>query len=195
MNPVKVAREAILTHNALQKGGELAGFLALVADVDPQVVVEIGSDVGGTLWAWQQLSSHPRVIGVTLADGPFGSAARVEVNGHGCEIVYGDSHNPATVDRLTGLLEGSPVDVLFIDGDHTYQGVKSDFEMFSPLVRPGGVIGFHDICDHPNVAACKVKAFWDSLVWDGDREEIVTDPPIWGGIGVLRVPARVEVAA
>jgi hypothetical protein len=30
------------------------------------------------------------------------------------------------------------VDFLFIDGDHTYEGVKKDFEMYSPLVRREG---------------------------------------------------------
>lgn len=197
MHPVTIAREAILTHNALQKGAELAAFLSLVADLEPQVVVEIGSDRGGTLWAWQQLPSAPRVVGVTLPDGPYGSAAMVKVNDHGCEIVYGDSHDPATRDRLEAVLGGTPVDMLFIDGDHTFQGVKADFELFSPLVRPGGIVAFHDICDHPDHPTVKVKAFWDSLEWEGDREEIVVDSAPrrpWGGIGVLRVP-EMAVAA
>jgi len=195
MHPTVIAREAILTHNALQKGGELAGFLCLLMDVEPKVVVEIGSDAGGTLWAWQQLPSHPRVIGVSLLDGPFGSGARVEVVDHGSEFVHGDSHDTETYRELVRLLGHDEIDVLFIDGDHSFKGVKGDFEMFSPLVRPGGVIAFHDICDHPSVPACKVKAFWDSLEWAGGREEIVTDPPVWGGIGVLRVPVCEEVTA
>lgn len=39
-----------------------------------------------------------------------------------------------------------PIDVLFIDGDHTYEGVKDDWDNFSPFVKPGGVVYFHD-CD------------------------------------------------
>jgi len=46
-------------------------------------------------------------------------------------------------------LNGEPLDFLFIDGDHTYEGVKRDFEMYSPLVRNGGIIAFHDIVKHP----------------------------------------------
>ena len=156
-------------------------------EIKPKLIVEIGSDEGGTLWAWQQLGC--RVIGVTLADGPFGSAPRVKVNSHGCEMVYGDSHDAATVERLQDVVAGDRVDVLFIDGDHTLQGVKSDFECFSSLVRPGGVVAFHDICDHPHHPTVQVKAFWDTLDWNGQREEIVADPVDWGGIGVLRVPA------
>lgn len=37
-----------------------------------------------------------------------------------------------------------PLDVLYIDGDHTYSGVKADFELHYPAVKPGGVIFFHD---------------------------------------------------
>jgi hypothetical protein len=39
-----------------------------------------------------------------------------------------------------------PIDVLFIDGDHTYEGVKDDWDNFSPFIKPGGVVYFHD-CD------------------------------------------------
>lgn len=37
-----------------------------------------------------------------------------------------------------------PVRLLFIDGDHSYEGVKKDFELWSGLVIEGGIIGFHD---------------------------------------------------
>jgi len=38
------------------------------------------------------------------------------------------------------ILAGRQVDFLFIDGDHSYEGVKKDFEMYSSLVRKGGVV-------------------------------------------------------
>jgi predicted O-methyltransferase YrrM len=37
-----------------------------------------------------------------------------------------------------------PIDLLFIDGDHSYEGVKNDWNLFHPFVRPGGVVLFHD---------------------------------------------------
>lgn len=188
-HPVAIARVACREQHAVQKESELASFIALVMDLEPQVIVEIGSDAGGTLWAWQQIC--PRVIGVDMPYGAFGSGVRL--NGHGCEIVSGDSHASETVAVLTDLLDGDVVDVLFVDGDHTFDGVKADFEMYGPLVRPGGIVGFHDICKHPRMPFVEVDRFWASL--DGDKESIVTDPPLWGGIGVLRVPALVEVGA
>lgn len=37
-----------------------------------------------------------------------------------------------------------PVDVLYIDGDHSYKAVKSDFEKFTPFLKPGGVVFMDD---------------------------------------------------
>ncbi len=39
------------------------------------------------------------------------------------------------------------VGLLWIDGDHSYEGVKTDFESWSPFLAPGGVIAFHDSLD------------------------------------------------
>jgi predicted O-methyltransferase YrrM len=39
------------------------------------------------------------------------------------------------------------IEVLFIDGDHSYEGARADFERWSALVRPGGHLLFHDAVD------------------------------------------------
>ena len=36
------------------------------------------------------------------------------------------------------------IDLLFIDGDHSYEGIKLDWELFSPYVAPFGAVVFHD---------------------------------------------------
>jgi len=43
------------------------------------------------------------------------------------------------------------LDVLFIDGDHSYQGVVSDLENYVPLVKPGGLILLHDVQPCPEI--------------------------------------------
>jgi len=190
MHPLAIARTAVADHGAIQKVGELSAFLALVMDLDPlELVVEVGSFDGGTLWAWQQIC--PEVVGVDLP--PPGHEDTVRLNSLGCQIVCGDSHDPATLNRLEALIEGRSVDMLFIDGDHTYDGVKADYEMYAPLVRPGGLVGFHDICQHPSMPFVQVNRFWATL--DGDLETFISFPPIWGGIGVIRVPDDPDAAA
>jgi predicted O-methyltransferase YrrM len=40
-----------------------------------------------------------------------------------------------------------PVGLLWIDGDHTPEGVRRDFEAWEPFLRPGGTVAFHDARD------------------------------------------------
>jgi predicted O-methyltransferase YrrM len=41
----------------------------------------------------------------------------------------------------------APLELLFIDGDHTYEGARADFERWGAFVRPGGHLLFHDAVD------------------------------------------------
>ena len=86
-------------------------------------------------------------------------------------------------------VEGTLVDFLFIDGDHSYEGVKADYERYSPLVRKGGLIAFHDICEHAPETKCDVRRFWLELRESTPPEnytEFISEPTIWGGIGVIK---------
>ena len=44
------------------------------------------------------------------------------------------------------------VDFLFIDGDHSLEGVKLDDEQYGQLVRSGGIIAFHDVTTPHTIA-------------------------------------------
>jgi cephalosporin hydroxylase len=192
LHPLTIARAAIHEHGGLQKDTELSGFLAVLLDFQPEVVVEIGSDAGGTLWAWRQLGSVRRVIGVDLPRAGFSTGA--ELQEHDAEVVHGDSHDVATLEALTKLLDGDVVDLLFIDGDHTYQGVKADWEMYHPLVRRGGIVAFHDVLHHPGHPLVEVGEAYQRILRDHgyEHEEIIDAlDPGWGGIGVVHVPERV----
>ena len=56
--------------------------------------------------------------------------------------------------RLTGVeaahlyaqRKGPLLDFIFIDGDHSYEGLRGDWEAWSPLVAPKGIIALHDSC-------------------------------------------------
>ena len=39
---------------------------------------------------------------------------------------------------------GAPVDLVFIDGDHSEEGCALDWELWHPFVEPGGAVLFHD---------------------------------------------------
>lgn len=59
--------------------------------------------------------------------------------------VVGDSRTAAA-----GWDRG-PVRLLFIDADHTYEGVKGDFEAWTPHLDDGGLVAFHDVGVFPDV--------------------------------------------
>lgn len=75
------------------------------------------------------------------------------------------------------------LDILFIDGDHTYEGAKADLENYGPLVRSGGRIILHDVCSgyDPGVR----KAFDEYIDKTGYEAEIF---PSWVGLGQILVP-------
>jgi predicted O-methyltransferase YrrM len=85
------------------------------------------------------------------------------------------------------LLNGERLDFLFLDGDHTYEGVKNDFFMYFPLVREGGLAALHDIVHHPSHPDIGVHVFWKELRQSSlTTREIVRDwKQGWGGIGVV----------
>ena len=77
------------------------------------------------------------------------------------------------------------MDLLLIDGEHTYRGAKRDFNRFSQFVAPGGTIALHDIVDskYHRKLKCKVFKFWDEIKNNNQSFEIIKTN--WGGIGVV----------
>lgn len=180
----------------LQVRDELAQLVKIVSERRPTSVLEIGTAQGGTLWLWCRVAD-PRatIVSIDLRHGQFGGGyhwAKIPLyksfaqNGQALRLIRGDSHAPETRSRVKRQLPRT-VDFLFIDGDHSYEGVKQDFEMYSPLVAKGGIIAFHDILPHATQRDCQVHRFWNELKRDCEHQEIVADPKQgWAGIGVIR---------
>lgn len=184
---------------AMQRKSEIAAFLARMSALPPQVVVEIGTASGGTLFLLTRAAAPGALlVSLDLPGGSFGggyqawrkplyrSFARA---GQRIVLLRGDSHDPAMAARLRALLAGRPIDVLFIDGDHRYAGVKADFDAYSPLVRPGGLVAFHDIVPDPGQEGMEVSRFWREVSARFPAAELVERPDQPGyGIGVLTLP-------
>src|SRR4051812_22118344 len=154
-----LARRAIRQFHAAQRTTELMGVIAAVRALRPRIVVEIGTKLGGTLYCWARVARpEALLVSVDLPGGRFGGGSSEEHArtfptflrpGQRLECIRGNSHDPAIVDEVRRRVGGPDVDFLFIDGDHTFAGIQEDFERYSVLVRPGGLIAFHDILPDP----------------------------------------------
>ena len=91
------------------------------------VIVEIGTLHGGSAVMLSDSKAKVYTIDVN---------PRLEVEGD-FELIKGDSIEIAKTWKR-------PIDLLFIDGNHTYEGVRDDIASWLPFVRDGGVVIFHD---------------------------------------------------
>ena len=175
---------------------EVRQLYEAVRAIRPRCVCEIGTDKGGTFYLWCKAATEDAtMISVDLPSRGRYSPQRRRLYAHfgktnlqRLHFVPGDSHSAATYAKVSALLGGEPLDFLFIDGDHSYAGVRRDYEMYGPLVRPGGLIAFHDIrTERTDVG---VPAFWGELkgVLAGWQEFVMPGAggPLGAGIGVVR---------
>jgi cephalosporin hydroxylase len=182
-----------------QVRSEIIQLTDLVGKRRPKVLVEIGTALGGTLFLWCRLADPEAVIvSIDLPAGIHGGGypywmswiyRRFPLPAQKLHLLRGDSHQPDVLSRLKRVLPGDgKIDFLFIDGDHTYDGVNADFQMYSGLVRPGGLIVFHDICKHSVELNCHVDRFWQEVKNERQVHEFVHDLKQGiCGIGVVEV--------
>jgi predicted O-methyltransferase YrrM len=111
--------------------------------------VEIGCYAGGSACLVLQ-RPNTKVISIDLGYPIPESVVHFNVNRlnkHNNLHFYlqGNSQTYEMVDRLKTLT--NEIDVLFIDGDHSYQAVINDFMLYEGLVKSGGYIVFDDYRD------------------------------------------------
>jgi len=103
-------------------------------------------------------------------------------------LLSGNSHEAEFRRRVEDGLNGAKADILFIDGDHTEGGVEADYREYHHLVRPGGIIAFHDIVEKQQITTNQVYYFWNRVKEGKVTEEFIHDPQQCGfGIGIIRV--------
>lgn len=181
-----------------QLSGEIEGALDVLAAARPRTVCEIGTATGGN----SLLLSHalPAVDLLLCIDLYVNNKAYLRLlRPPSQRIVFfdGSSYAPETVAKVRRVLGERKLDVLFIDGDHRYEGVKSDFLHYRHLVAEGGYILFHDIMPDQGdgwFSSGGVPIFWTEIKAFYPHREFVENPNQRGfGIGLLRYLAGVEL--
>lgn len=129
-------------------------LLLVIAELlpgDDLEYMEIGVLNGGSMCLVCQSSKRVRAVGIDLFEHGVGykdvSLKMAEENiaawgppGSSCLLISGNSHDPDILSRVSDR----SIDLLFIDGDHSQAGAATDWDMYSPLVKPGGVVVFDD---------------------------------------------------
>lgn len=182
-----------------QSRWELQRLLEEVQRLRPQAMLEIGTANGGSLFGLARVCApDAHIISVDLPKGSFGGGyPRWKIplfnsfayGEQRLDLMRGDSHLRRTFDEVHTRLGGQMLDFVFIDGDHAYDGVRRDFELYEPLVRRGGLVAFHDIVplDHDNSSLGddpgEVPQFWTDLTAVREGKELI-DPDGKGGFGI-----------
>ena len=132
------------TSNELFALYELAGTLE-----KNSFALEIGSYIGASsLMIAKGLNNSSRLFCVDT----WQNDAMTEGNWDSYQVFQENTRSVSTkisALRMTSELAAevclNQLDFLFIDGDHSYEGVKMDFDIWFPKLKSGGVIAMHDI--------------------------------------------------
>lgn len=141
-------RSIAYSSKASQDSFEMWQLLENVERIKPQRILEIGMDKGHSLFTWHKAFPNALVAGIDRAESSFDDMYKtLFLSGHVNNVkpIFGDSHNGSMYKYIKHeVFGGDFVDFLFIDGDHTYEGVKRDWQIYAPMVRPGGFVALHD---------------------------------------------------
>jgi hypothetical protein len=193
--PFEVRDPSIGAHpGAQQRKWELDSLLAIYVAKQsfPFNVLEIGTADGGTLRQWMGLLSIPAVVvsvdsGVAGFSLPDGHEGWFSVDGCTLRVIKGDSKSDGVRRQVDDF---APYGWVFIDGDHSYRGVRADWEYVLSCAAFGATIALHDILnlteygDDPGV-----PGLWEEIQSQGFvTQELIADPSLEGrgcGIGVV----------
>lgn len=183
-------RQIISRCNPSQNTDEMEELIISIfrRNVDVKVVLEIGVHRGGSFLVWKEVFKPDLIIGIdNYVPGSEDLWKTIKDEPSCVFLAPHDSQTIETFNEVKGVLGDKRIDFLFIDGDHRELSVLSDYVMYRPLVRDGGVIAFHDIkvMDRDDVGVWKL---WQILTqqYGEDQTEAFYHPEGSGtGTGVL----------
>ena len=173
--------------------GHLAFANDLIAAIQPKLIVELGTHFGEAYFTFCQAVEEQRLPCVCYAvDHWLGD----DHAGHYGEDVYQDvaSYNECHYRHFSYLLRRNfddarpqfaddSIDLLHIDGLHTYEAVSHDFRSWLPKVSKGGIVLLHDTC--PRHQDFGVWRFWEEV--KAEFTDTFEFHHSWG-LGVVRKP-------
>ena len=136
----------LLVSNATNKGlamlqfNEAAFLFRLVRSRPAAQILEIGRCYGGSTFLFAVAGDRDsKVTSIDIApqnDELLQSALQQNGLANKIELIVSDSEKVEVGSAF--------YDLVFVDGDHSYDGVSSDYEHWKKAVRPGGFLAFHN---------------------------------------------------
>lgn len=165
-----------------QQPDEFAALACLLLDRCRPIDLygEIGVAAGGTTRLMAETVGFENAV--LIDDGGHPKHRHFEENArhfrHRVSLLLGDSHSPQ-IRRALSNLDDDRFDVVFIDGDHSYEGVKQDIELVKPYCTSATLLIFHDTraCEGVNKAFAEFSHPVAEFISDDKRL----------GIGVTRM--------
>jgi hypothetical protein len=123
--------------------------------------LEIGSFAGGSV---SLVSSHPyptKCYSIDLGrpipqEVVENNVSKFKNEKSTFKYFKGDSRDENVINQIK-----DEIDILFIDGDHSYDGALNDFKVYSKMVKAGGYIVFDDYNDY--IHSPEVKTAVDDI--------------------------------
>lgn len=180
-----------LNHGVASLRFDEGAFLyGLVRGLGPARIAEIGRFKGGSTFITAAAMAPGSALDsydlhVALRDDLQGPDLDRELTSALERYGLGDRVRLVVADSRSVPLPDPGLGLLFVDGDHSYEGAAADLQRWSPLVRPGGHVVMHDAVDtggYGNVYPGIRRAI-DELVRGGDFDEA---PPVGTMAHLLR---------
>lgn len=119
---------------------EAAFLFRLVRSRPAAQILEIGRYLGGSGFLFAVAGDNNSMVTSIEIAPPNDELLQIALKkaglAHKVQLIVGDSHGVKA--------KADSYDLIFVDGDHTYNGVISDYEHWKKAVKPGGYLAFHN---------------------------------------------------
>ncbi|MBX2848862.1 MAG: class I SAM-dependent methyltransferase [Acidiferrobacterales bacterium] len=170
-------------YRPIQQPDELTRLIELVAKRNPKSVLEIGTANGGTLFLFCRAASNKAtIVSIDLPGGINGGGypswktplyQKFAKEDQQLHLLRLNSHEKSSLDAVRECSPMGTYELIMIDADHSYEGVKRDFELYSKLVEENGIMILHDVIPNRFDPSIQVNLFWEEIKKLKRTEEIV----------------------
>lgn len=158
----------------LQRKAEMERMMKIARTLQPKTVIDLGSDKGGGVWAWCKSLQPKRMISCEIRGTPYSEL----IGNHFKDISFlwleESSFADTTVDKVITYLNGTKIDILFMDADKS--SYSNDWNCYVPLMSSNGIVFMHDVGEPGNpsttfINATKQYSHWEHIKDTSETKE------------------------